>query len=137
MLLTMSDAATHAAMCRMMRATGASGVLCGISLLGGAAHVGYVFSQLYDGWYREYADVAAWFVALWGLHPGLLALMLAGLLVLAWHIEDRRLALALVLLWGGARRLRSGAWRPWAGARCAARRCCAGERRAALRRPPG
>lgn len=46
-------------------------------------------------------DVAAWFVVLWGLHPGLLALMLAGLLVLARRIEDRRLALALVLLWGG------------------------------------
>lgn len=56
MLLTMGDAATYAAMYRMMRATGASGVLCGIPLLGAAAHVGYVFSQLYDGWYREYAD---------------------------------------------------------------------------------
>jgi hypothetical protein len=55
-LLTLGDAATYAAMYRMMKSTGATRVLAGIPVLGAVAHVGYVISQLDDGWYREYAD---------------------------------------------------------------------------------
>lgn len=55
-LLTFGDAATYAAMYRMMRSTGASGVLVALPLLGAAAHLVYVALQASDGWYREYAD---------------------------------------------------------------------------------